>query len=262
MIYNQAVNFFKFASDSSNKAPVKYSKADEMAKGRDSNMQPLGICHRFFKFIMNHLSSQGIKRVTLGLGRESVEVPVEEGSSSAGNRVKMNATVRRLSKRNGEVVIEFRHIEALENASPQQNGMIVADDDDRDLVQTRKEPRRHSQPASMATSGRMVMVPAPKNSAEGPREIKQPRAAPEMGLTTMTPVRESAWDGEKETKSKQDPRDIAIHHPTSSGNYSIQSQDTEALSQRLLQRTESNINEKADAFIRSRKEALRQALQP
>ncbi|KAL3517534.1 hypothetical protein ACH5RR_020123 [Cinchona calisaya] len=88
-----------------------------MAKGSDNNnLQALGICRRFFNFILNNLVGQGVKRVTLG--RESVDVPIEDSSRN----VKIN---KRLSEGNGEVVIEFRHIEEVENSK--QNGLILAD---------------------------------------------------------------------------------------------------------------------------------------
>lgn len=104
-----------------------------MAKGSE-NLQPLDFYHRFFNFVVNNLIGQGKKRVSLGragaVSHESVPVPIEGPSRNV--KIK-NSTVKRRSKSNGEVAVEFRHIEEVENGSPahfpKQNGLAHGSSD-------------------------------------------------------------------------------------------------------------------------------------
>lgn len=174
-------------------------------------MQPLGICQRFLKLFTSNLFGRGIKHVTLGR-RESVEVPIEAPSRNGSNSV-----LKPSAKSNGEIVIEFRHIEPTSN----KNGNLA--------------------------------VPE-KTDSSGFGGNHHKGCSP-----TATLAQEIAGRNRGGGKNDTEKDIIIIHHQTINGR---EPADKETMtmaprqSLRPLLMKAPSINEKADDFIRSRKEAM------
>lgn len=208
-----------------------------MAQGSD-NLQPLGICHRFFNFIINNLIGKGLNRVTLGQARtvsnESVQVPIE------GSTRNLKGSINPSSKSNGEVIVEFMHLDKEENRNPVQ-----------DFSSSVHFPKKNGSKNGLIENDAGFQGPSGKD----PPEVKHPAANHETGPKVVA-IKETAGNNRGKDKNNQE-KSIPIHQRTTSGN---EAGGTITIPQRpfrpLLMSVASNINEKADAFIRSRKEAM------
>ncbi|KAL2510629.1 Uncharacterized protein Adt_16229 [Abeliophyllum distichum] len=74
---------------------------------RDDNSLPLGICKRFVNFVLSILSHP--------MSHKSVQVPIEEGSSRNNGKSSIRPPRANGSSAASEIVVEFRHIGASEN---------------------------------------------------------------------------------------------------------------------------------------------------
>lgn len=176
-----------------------------MVNGRRDNAQPLGICQRFLKLLMSNLFGRGIKHITLG-GRESVEVPIEAPSRNGRNSV-----LKPSAKSNGEIVIDFRHIEPTSN----KNGNLAATEKTDASRFGGNHHKGRPPTATLAQESAVRNMGGGKNDTE--KDIINGRKPADKETMTMAP------------------------------GQSLRP---------LLMKAPSNINEKADDFIRSRKEAM------
>lgn len=189
---------------------------------KNSNQQQIGICHRLYNFIINILFSPALKTIT-------ISHPVD---SDNDHQMLLQDQSRRLQESNlvasPEIVVEFRH------------------DIDPDTQVHIDETARVD-----------IMMPQEVQETKHGEdfEVSSAKIAKGKGPTTVT-IQENTEEYWKDSRDKQKeqkdknifpvPRD-ETHKPPVMKKHKIP---------RLLS-VEKNINEKSDAFIRSKKAAMR-----
>ncbi|KAI3449589.1 hypothetical protein Pfo_006254 [Paulownia fortunei] len=209
----------------------------------DSNSQSPSICQRLINFILSLLN-----RPPMPPG--SAQVPTEEGSSRNGK-----SSIRPINKPNGyvgsEIVVDFRHTDGSESwtqinerggliRAPKKDGLILSNDQTilQNGVDKKEKNKDHFAPKIDQKTGRQALQEL---------EALDGRDARRKGLKKNT-VKES--EGKKEANQLAGQATMVNNQPH---------QDTKPRPPRHLGpllSVASNINEKSDAYIKSRKKSL------
>lgn len=224
-----------------------------MSKGND-NFQTHGIYNRLITFVVDRLIVQGQKKVTLGEGgggaaampvHESIEVPII-GSSRNVKIIPSNTSIGGINGvLNNEVVIDFRHIEK-EEESPAENS-ISTSTSFRKLSSQINFPNykngfilkaadripveEHGKERGGRGGGRS------QHSADQSKKEESEDHSREKNTAAVTATTTTSGSESEDAMRKHNSRSRASRPP--------------------LKSVASNINEKADAFIRSRKEVMK-----
>ncbi|KAK9282057.1 hypothetical protein L1049_004969 [Liquidambar formosana] len=205
---------------------------------RDNQLQPLGICHRLFNFIMNSLVARGIKRVTLGR-------PASHGGSTKpdGEESLLSPTGQRKSveKSSSEIVVEFKHTNGLEYWTPIDKTEIplvqgIGDSSGTSLSQAKEKSVTQVQAKG---SQEVELVSTSVVSAKGPKK-------------TVT-IKDGAEEMEKYKKKG---KNIATERVAVALEREVERKNPPKHYRPVLLSVSSNVNEKSTEFIRRTKEAM------
>lgn len=189
-----------------------------------NNLQPIGICHKLYNFIVHTFFSHPLKRIALG----------HTSSYDTSREILLHDMSRnedRLDTTSSEVMIEFKHNEDWTSKVNNINAAILKDGKQEENDQTirsgfAKKPKVLSTTSVGDLEGSGTKGKGPKKTITFKDDNKE-----KDKQISATPV---VAEGEGEIVRR-------LKHP------------------RLLSVT-SNINEKSDAFIKSRLEAMRNNL--
>ncbi|KAJ4969237.1 hypothetical protein NE237_015938 [Protea cynaroides] len=198
---------------------------------KENQFQPLGVCERLFNFIINTIAAQGHKRITLGPPQayNLVEIPIT-GSSGAYSAGEHMGTATKPTEGGGAIIARDGFQTQLQKDVPTGTSSL------------RKVPLEGQD------SKQRVKGPS-KDRARG---ITDPQANGSAGVGTDSEAR-----GSKETLiSKGKEEKTAKEKLTKDTEPNKGEKGKAPRSLVPLIRMASNIDEKSDAFIRSRKEAL------
>uniref|UniRef100_A0A2P2MZV0 Uncharacterized protein n=1 Tax=Rhizophora mucronata TaxID=61149 RepID=A0A2P2MZV0_RHIMU len=224
---------------------------------------PFGICQRVFNFFMNSLIARGLKRVTLG--HEAIEVPLVDpltrnGEDSVGEQQatslvrqsgvkKENHQARTRSKFDSgyDIQVHFKQYE-----EELEHWTYIEKPEAQKGNQTKLKKRR----ATDLPGKEELPLVQTKGDATGQGKSSQEAAAQgimEPTLTTWFERRGIKDWAAVEDGAKEKGKRIA------SGNLklAIEPEELKVKNRRHLFSVVSNINEKADEFIKSRQEAMR-----
>ncbi|KAL5792999.1 hypothetical protein ACOSP7_001593 [Xanthoceras sorbifolium] len=251
-----------------------------------NNSYPLGICQRLFNFIMNGLIASGFKRVTLGQPAVAAGSVVEQLNKSPS---KLNdgevMPVFFLDRDNSKV--DFVELEGLESWTPvgdEFGSPIYGPRKDDAVLQSGKIKTstrvKHQEPKDKATEGGKKIgseTPRVKVQLQGRFLDIEPNRIPvarPRGLKRTTTVEDSAEEEKRKSKGKSveaketdDQGDKSTKTEkkipsTKKNSLTLATKDEEIMkakttpSPRSVRPFLGNINEKSDAFIRTKKEAL------
>lgn len=189
-----------------------------MPKTNDKNSPSLGMCRRLIDFIVNNFPGQGYKRLP------SSGITIEDSSRN------MTGAVKSYKSNGQEVVVDFRHIEDPKNRPSIPSG-----------TPANANGRARRRPEA-CPDGFLSVVPgktgALVKSQKGSQQIKvNPGGIIQRnGPRSMIIIEEGRAKGGGEEGRKKE-------------KTTLESEDG-------IGRVPSNINEKADAFIRSRRETM------
>ncbi|KAL2535607.1 uncharacterized protein Fot_16998 [Forsythia ovata] len=204
---------------------------------RDGNSQPLGICQRFINFVLSILSHP--------VSHKSVEVPIEQGSSRNNGKSSIRPS-RRSTRPNGssaasEIVVEFRHIGASENWKTR------VDDFDSSIHVPNKDA------SSFRVEEKSDVKARDKDLQEqGRSQERNPVSHEREAVDTK---------GQKNGFRNNDSTNL-LAEGTKVNNPNGETKTNPQRPPWPLLSVASNINEKAEEFIKSKKEAMGSNLDP
>lgn len=189
---------------------------------RDENSQPIGICQRFMNLIFGSLIRPA--------PRQSVEVPIEEVSSTNNGKTSING-----SSGASEIVVQFGHIGALENWKTSVDDFgssIKVPQKDASSFRVAEKSDLNARDNGLQQQGR---------SQKHNPEAREREAIGTNGQKNEISYKESTSllaEGTKMNKPNEETKPKPPRRP------------------RHLLNADSNINAKAESFIKSKKEAM------